>query len=344
MNLEKIVRSHLLRLKPYSSARDDFKGSAEIWLDANENPFENGLNRYPDPHQKVLKRKISLLKLVQEEQILLCNGSDECIDLLIRLCCAPEHDEIIICPPTYGLYEVSANIQNVRVREVPLKSDFSLDTLGLTTVFSERSKLLFICSPNNPTGNTFQVDAIEYLLVNFPGLVVVDEAYIDFSDKKSWLSRLSEYDNLVVLQTFSKAWGMAGARVGMCFANPQIIELLKKIKPPYNISSMAQAAVEQALDKADLLEINIASIVSLKNRLFKYLSGHPMVLKVYASDANFLLFQCAHPDIMYKDMVESGIVVRNRSSQTHCDGCLRISIGTEIEMDKVIGWFEALRD
>lgn len=339
MNLEKIVRSHLLQLKPYSSARDDFKGSAEIWLDANENPFENGLNRYPDPHQKVLKKKICLLKPVEEDQILLSNGSDECIDLLIRLCCGPV-DEIIICPPTYGMYQVSANIQNVPVREVPLRTDFSLDTDSLMSVVSERSKLLFICTPNNPTGNTFSIDAIEYLLFNFSGLVVIDEAYIDFSDKMSWLSRLREFDNLVVLQTFSKAWGMAGARVGMCFANPNIIELLKKIKPPYNISSLAQQAVSQALDKADIVKNNVSIIVRQKERLFKYLLAHPVVKKVYHSDANFLLFQCDNPDIMYMDMVKAGIVVRNRSTQMHCDGCLRISIGTGSEVDRVIEWFD----
>lgn len=344
MNLEKIVRPHLLKLKPYSSARDDFKGTAEIWLDANENPFGKGLNRYPDPHQKELKKKIGSLKEVDESQILLCNGSDECIDLLIRLCCAPDSDEIIICPPTYGMYQVSANIQDVRVREVPLKADFTLDIAHIKSAISDRSKLLFICSPNNPIGNSFQVEAIDELLINFPGLVVIDEAYIDFSTETSWLSRLDEYDNLVVLQTFSKAWGMAGARVGMCFGNSAIIEFLKKIKPPYNISSLAQEAVAQALSNEDRLEEEILSIIEQKNRLFQYLSAHPRVIKVYPSDANFLLFQCDDPDIIYLEMVEAGIVVRNRSSQLHCEGCLRISIGTEDEMDSVIEWFESRRN
>lgn len=331
-NLESIVRPNVLKMKAYSSARDEFKGAASVFIDANENNLGSlageNYNRYPDPHQKKLKQAIAAIKDVKPSQIFLGNGSDEAIDLLFRMVCRPGQDSMLHLPPTYGMYEVSANLNEVRLEAVHLTHDYQIPVLEVLRSVKATTKLIFICSPNNPTGNLIEPESIETILDNFDGLVVIDEAYIDFADSPSWTTRLGEYPNLVVLQTFSKAWGMAGLRLGMAFASEEIISLLDKIKPPYNINKATQELALKALEYTEDLAFMVEEIVQEREMLVQALPTLKAVEKVYPSDANFLLVRVKDANGLYNYLLEEGIVVRNRSSLPGCEGCLRISIGT----------------
>ena len=334
-NLNKLIRENIKKLKPYSSARSEFSGMASVFLDANENAFGSPLmkwyNRYPDPLQWEVKRKISTIKNIAAENILLGNGSDECIDLLIRAFCDPQKDNIIICPPTYGMYEVYAHINDVDVKEVPLLQNFQLNLDGLEQAIDENTKLIFLCSPNNPTGNSMEREDIEVVLNNFDGIVIIDEAYINFSRYRSFLSELKDYPNLVVMQTFSKAWGLAALRLGMNFASIEIIDILNKIKPPYNINQATQELALQALDHLDDVNTMIKETVKGREELVKDLVQLPSVQKVYPSDANFVLAKMTEATSIYNYLKEKGIIVRNRSNVILCEDCLRITVGTPKE-------------
>lgn len=350
--LDKLVRENIKTLTPYSSARDEFSGEAKVFLDANENslgsPLIKWYNRYPDPHQLKLKEAISAIKSIAVENIFLGNGSDECIDLLYRCFCNPGKDNIIICPPTYGMYEVSANINDVAIRRAPLLEDFQLDLIHLETLVDENTKLIWICSPNNPTGNAIHRGDIESVLNNFSGLVVIDEAYINFSRHKSFIQELPDYPNLVVLQTFSKAWGMAGLRLGMAFASTEIIEILNRVKPPYNISQATQEIALKALEEVGQVNDMIKELVQMRVALKAVFEKIPFVEKVYPSDANFLLVKMVDARKVYEYLLEQGIVVRDRSSVKLCDNCLRITIGTEQEntalVETLCDWYVANRE
>lgn len=334
-NLNELLRENIKKLVPYSSARDEFKGHANIFLDANENSFGSPLNkwynRYPDPLQMKVKEKISAIKGVPPSQIFLGNGSDECIDLLIRAFCEPATDNIIICPPTYGMYEVSANINNVAIKKVPLTPAYQLDLVAIANAIDGNTKLIFLCSPNNPTGNSLHREDVEALLNNYWGLVVIDEAYINFSRFRSFIPELKEYPNLVVMQTLSKAWGLAALRIGMAFASGEIIDVLNRIKPPYNINQASQELALEALDRVDEVNVLIREIVAERQLLESKLPSLPVVRKVHPSDANFLLVQVTKPVDIYHYLLEKGIVVRDRSRVELCEGCLRITVGTPAE-------------
>ncbi len=335
-SIKKLVRKNILKMEAYASARSEFAGVAEVFLDANENPFDNGLNRYPDPLQKKLKTKIAFEKQVRQEQIFLGNGSDEAIDLLIRIFCKPGKDEIITLPPTYGMYKVSAALSDVKVVTVTLTDDFKIKTKEVLDRVTERSKILFICSPNNPTGNDIPLEQIIELLENFKGILVVDEAYIDFSEQESCTKLLEKYPRLVILQTFSKALGLAGIRLGMAFANPEIIQLLNKVKPPYNINQLTQAAALKALDNVNEKEANIQSTLQQRDFLEQAFSNLDFIKKIYPSDANFLLVQMDHPRVVYEFLLKNNIIVRDRSSVIGCTGCLRFTVGTPAENKRLI--------
>ncbi|HEX9930552.1 MAG TPA: histidinol-phosphate transaminase [Pyrinomonadaceae bacterium] len=334
-NLDKLVRENVKNLVPYSSARKEFAGAAEIFLDANENSFgsptEKSFNRYPDPLQTKIKERISGWRDLSLEQIFIGNGSDEAIDLLFRVFCQPGNDEIITTPPTYGMYEVSANINDVRVKKVLLSPDFELSAEKVLDAVSENTKLIFLCSPNNPTGNSLDEKEVLKILKNFGGIVVVDEAYEDFSEKPSFVNKIRNFPNLVVLQTFSKSWGLAGLRVGIAFANAEIIKLLNKVKPPYNVSQIAQETLLAALDKKAEVEKFVAEIVRQRELLAAELQKFSFVTRIYPSDANFLLIKTSDANPIYKYLVEQKIVVRNRTNVELCEGCLRITIGTPEE-------------
>jgi histidinol-phosphate aminotransferase len=326
-----LVRPHLLTLEPYSSARDEFDQSNVdkdqfIYLDANENPFDNGSNRYPDPYQHELKKKISEIKSVNHDQIFLGNGSDEAIDLIIRLFCN-ENDTILIPYPTYGMYEVSAKINNVKLKKFLLDDNFAL------TPLSEEGKIIFLCSPNNPSGNLLDVEPI---LKSFKGIVVIDEAYIDFTNHPGFLKKIDEYPNLIVLQTFSKAWGLAGLRLGMAFANTAIISLINKIKPPYNISSATQKLAAQAFTKIEDVKKMVVLIKGERERVAKELTKLTSVRKVFPSEANFVLVRIANAGSVYAKLINDHIVVRDRSKVQRCEDCLRITIGTADENNKLL--------
>lgn len=339
-DLNRLVRENVKKLIPYSSARDEFKGEARIFLDANENslgsPLTKWYNRYPDPLQWELKKKISQIKTVPPENILLGNGSDECIDLLIRAFCEPKIDNIIICPPTYGMYEVCAHINDVPVKTVPLNDNFQLNLEGLQTAIDDHTKIIFLCSPNNPTANSLIREDVEILLNNFDGLVVVDEAYINFSRQRSLSMDIPEYPNLVVMQTFSKAWGLAALRLGMTIASREIINVLNKIKPPYNINQATQELVMKALDNLDDVNAMIIEIVKQREELAYTLMQIPYVQELYPSDANFLLVKINDAVEVYNYLKEQGIIVRNRTNVILCEGCLRITVGTEKENRELI--------
>lgn len=339
MSIQHLIRPSIKSLKPYASARDEFKGNKEhlTFLDANENPFENGINRYPDPQQKELKAVISKLKNIPVEQILLGNGSDEVLDLLIRMFCEPNIDNILILPPTYGMYEVLANINAVEVLKINLsESAFQPQNTAVLNTASANSKILFLCSPNNPTGNSFEADRVEFLLKNFKGIVVIDEAYIDFSNEESWLSRLKEFPNLVVVQTLSKAYGMAGIRLGMCFASEAIIATLNKIKPPYNINELTQISAIEQLQKADLVQSQIMSLINERELLVRSLDQVTFIKKIYPSNTNFVMIKVDDASKRYQQLIENGIVIRNRTTQPLCENCLRLTIGTTEENMKLI--------
>ena len=339
-NPNNVVRNNIRNLKPYSSARDEFKGEANIFLDANENslgsPLLKWYNRYPDPMQWKIKEKLSVIKQVPVDQVFLGNGSDEPIDLLFRCFCEPGVDEVIVFPPTYGMYEVSANINNVHLSKVPLTKEFQLDLEALESAIKPHSKIIWICSPNNPSGNSIDRQDIEMVLNNFDGLVVVDEAYINFSRQKSLVTDLADYPNLVVLQTLSKAWGLAGLRVGMAFGSSEIIGYLNKVKPPYNISEPVQELALKALDEIGQVNDMILQLVDARKQLELDFVKSPQVVKVYPSDANFLLVEFTQARAMYDYLVGKGIVVRDRSNVLLCDNCLRITVGTDAENLKLV--------
>jgi len=339
-DLHKILRPHILTLAPYSSARDEYTGHTGIFLDANENPYGSvtyaDYNRYPDPHQAAIKDKLAPIKDVTVDRIFLGNGSDEPIDLLTRATCTPGTDRVIIMPPTYGMYEVSASIHDVIVDKVSLTADYQINVEAVLEVVTPQTKLIWVCSPNNPTGNVMQPEAIEALLNNFHGLVVVDEAYIDFTTVPSWTEHLAQYPNLVVLQTFSKAWGLAGLRIGMCFASPELIRILNKIKPPYNISLPAQRELMQGLNESGKKDEMVADILKEKAVLCNMLADLSLVIKVYPSDANFLLVQFDEAKAIMDYLISEAIIVRDRSRVHLCDGCLRITVGTQEENEAVI--------
>ncbi len=334
-NLENLVRENIKRLVPYSSARKEHTGAARVFLDANENSFGSPLpenfNRYPDPLQTKIKTKIAVLNNVNQAEIFIGNGSDEAIDLLFRIFCRPAQDNILICPPTYGMYEVSAQINDVSVRRANLTADFQLDLQAIENTIDNNTKLLFVCSPNNPTGNSAAREEILKLTKNFGGILVIDEAYIHFSPEKSLISEIGNIPNLVVLQTFSKAWGLAGLRVGAAFANEEIINLFNKVKPPYNVSEIAQKAVSDALENYETVEQTIAGIIIERDKLVEKLKEFPFVQKIYPSDANFVLVKTADADKIYKFLLDEKIVVRNRSRVELCENCLRITVGTPDE-------------
>lgn len=326
-DLDRLVRPNIQALTPYSSARSEFTGGAEVFLDANENPFETGLNRYPDPLQRAIKERLAALKGVSPEQIFLGNGSDEAIDLLVRIFCEPREDHILILPPTYGMYRVAADIAAVDIREVSLTPDYQPAVSAILDAANAHSKLLFVCSPNNPTGNLVDPNRLRDLLTAFPGIVVVDEAYIDFADAATCLPWLAEFPNLVVLQTFSKAWGLAGIRLGMAFASPEIIALFNKVKPPYNINQLTQEAALTALTAPERMLEMRDQLLSEKERLATRLATLSIVRRVHPSAANFLLVQVDDPNGLYRFLVGRGIIVRNRANVHLCDGSLRITVG-----------------
>ena len=332
-DLQKLVRTHIADLQPYSSARDEFDpvDGDVVYLDANENPYENGVNRYPDPQQRQLKEVIAMLRGVSANQLLLGNGSDEVLDLIFRAFCTPNEDNIIVMPPTYGMYKVLANINGITLHEVPLSNDFQLVTKNIINRISARTKAIFLCSPNNPSGNSFRRADILSLLQSFDGLVVVDEAYIDFSTQKSLAAELPSYPNLIITQTLSKAFGLAGIRLGICMASEEIINILNKIKPPYNINSLTQEKAMTTLLDRNTTKQQIAQLIECKDWLENQLLNIDFVEKVYPSDANFLLVRVDDANKRYAELIENDIVVRNRSQQKGCENCLRFSVGTPQE-------------
>tara|TARA_B100000929_G_scaffold290797_1_gene285978 strand:- start:392 stop:1444 length:1053 start_codon:yes stop_codon:yes gene_type:complete len=345
-NLNTLVRPNVAGLKPYSSARDEFKteGTEMIFLDANENPNDNGLNRYPDPQQTSVKEKLSEIKKVSPGNMLLGNGSDEVLDLIFRAFCEPGKDNVITLPPTYGMYKVLADINNIENREVLLNHDFEPDLTAIFEQVTEETKIIFLCSPNNPSGNSFEIDRIEKIFENFNGLVVIDEAYIDFSDNESWIHRLEDFPNLIVTQTFSKAFGRAGIRLGVLYASDEIISILNKIKPPYNVNQLTQNESLKVLFNSESIESQIIEIKRERAVLSKQLLEVNFISKIYKSDANFLLIKVDDATKRYNQFLEKGIVIRNRSNQPLCDNCLRITIGTQLENKKLIKAFKELEN
>ena len=339
-NLENLIRPNIKKVTPYSSARDEFSGTASVFLDANENSFGSPLtrwyNRYPDPHQHKVKEKLTSIKGVPENQTFLGNGSDECIDLLFRAFCEPGKDNIIICPPTYGMYEVSAAINDVTVKKINLTAAFQPDLQSIEAAIDDHTKMIFFCSPNNPTGNSLDRKLIEVVLNNYFGLVVIDEAYINFSRHHSFTKQLPEYPNLVVLQTLSKAWGLAGLRLGIAYASEAICEILNSIKPPYNISQATQELVLQALENVDQVNAMIIDIVEQRKHLSNELTRVKIIEQVFPSDANFLLVKVQEARKCYDHLLEKGIVVRDRSNIVLCEGCLRITVGTGTENHELL--------
>ena len=334
MDIEKLVRPNIARLAPYSTARDEYKGDIGIFIDANENPFQNGYNRYPDPRQMELKTLISSIKHIPVENMFIGNGSDEAIDLCFRIFCQPGKDNAIAITPSYGMYRVSADINDVEMREVQLNEDFSLPVEKILAAADNNSKLLFLCSPNNPSGNAFPMEQILYIVEHFPGIVVVDEAYIDFSSIPSLLTVLDRYENLIVMQTLSKAYGLAGLRLGLAFASPYIMALFANVKYPYNINLAGMQQARQLLSRDVAAEINM--ILSERKRVTEALATIPCILKVYPTDANFVLVRVADADKTYQQLIQKKIIVRNRTHVVGCTNCLRITIGTPEENNTLI--------
>ncbi|WP_405201979.1 histidinol-phosphate transaminase [Dokdonia sp. LLG6352-1] len=337
-DINKLVRANVARMKPYSSARDEFTDFDKemVFLDANENPFDNGVNRYPDPQQRSLKSLVASQKKVSESQILLGNGSDEVLDLIFRAFCNPGVDGIITVPPTYGMYNVLAGTNDVANTEVLLTEDFQLDTEGILNAVSDTTKLIFICSPNNPTGNMIKPDLIIEVLENFNGLVVLDEAYIDFAAAESWISQLKNYPNLVITQTLSKAYGLAGIRLGLCFASKEVIAILNKIKPPYNVNALTQDRAYDRLSDLPMVHNEVDTLLDNRKTLAAVLKDVAFVEKVYPSDANFILTKVDDANKRYNQLIEKGIVVRNRSTQALCENTLRFTVGTKEENTTLI--------
>lgn len=333
--LSQLVRPNILALQPYSTARDEYAGGGiDVWLDANESPYDNGVNRYPDPHQRALKDRLAALKGVSPGCIFIGNGSDEAIDLAFRIFCEPGRDNAVSISPTYGMYRVAADINGVEMREVPLGTGYSLPTEALLAAADGRTKLLWLCSPNNPTGNAFPAREIESLLRRFEGIVMLDEAYIDFADGGGFLPRLGEFPNLVVLQTLSKAWGMAGLRLGLAYAQEGIAGLFGRVKYPYNINTLTQQAASEALGRD--IAPQVAEIRAERARLAEALAACRSIERVYPSEANFLLVKTAAPDPLYNELVTAGVIVRNRARIAGCEGCLRITVGRPAENDRML--------
>ncbi|UBZ13777.1 histidinol-phosphate transaminase [Flagellimonas marinaquae] len=343
-DLNKLVRESVLKLQPYSSARDEYvsDGSEMIFLDANENPFDNGVNRYPDPYQRSLKSLLAKQKGVSENQVLLGNGSDEVLDLIYRAFCEPNQDNIITLPPTYGMYKVLAGINAVKNKEVLLSNDFEPNVDKILMAVDIKTKLLFICSPNNPTGNAFKEEAVEKLLKSFQGLVVIDEAYIDFSKDESWLSKLDNYPNLIVTQTLSKAYGLAGIRLGICYASEEIIGVLNKIKPPYNVNQLTQQRALQRVLNQDLVNKEVQQILDERDELINALNGLEFVRELYPTDANFVLAKVDDANKRYQQLLDKQVVVRNRSTQPLCENTLRFTVGTPEENKRLIAILKEL--
>ncbi len=335
VNIQNLLRDNIKNLKPYSSARDEYTGDVGIFLDANENSYgsipEGKLNRYPDPHQKKLKNRLSDLKNVCVENIFIGNGSDEAIDLIIRAFCEPSKDKILILPPTYGMYKVAAQINDVDIVEVPLTSNFEIDSNSVITAIDKNVKIVFVCSPNNPTGNILRKESIKEILNSFDGLVVIDEAYIDFVKIESWIAELNNYNNLIILQTFSKAWGLANIRVGMAFSNEEIIDVLNKIKYPYNVNGVSQSLILKALENESEKNKLVAILISERDKLANELLALSFIDRVFPSDSNFLLAQVQNATRVYEYLLAEKIIVRNRSNMIHCKECLRFTVGTEEE-------------
>jgi len=342
MKIQNLIRDNVKSLRPYSSARDEYKDTTAnmVFLDANENPFNTGYNRYPDPQQLTVKDLLAEQKNIGRDHILLGNGSDEVLDLIFRAFCNPNMDNIIILPPTYGMYEVLANVNAVDVIKVNLSEAFQPNAKMILDSVNQNSKLLFLCSPNNPSGNSFNTKEVEELLLKFKGIIVIDEAYIDFSEQKSWLNRLDEFPNLIVTQTLSKAYGMAGIRLGICYASKDIISILNKIKPPYNINSLTQEKAIEQLLKTEVLIHQISAIKSQREILEVELNKLEYVKQIHPSDANFLLIKVDDANKRYNQLIEKGIVVRNRTTQPLCENCLRITVGTKQDNQNLI---EALK-
>jgi len=342
----RLVRPAIARLQPYSSARDEFSGTANIFLDANENslgsPTEERYNRYPDPYQRELKTKISGIENIPEDRIFVGNGSDEAIDLLFRVFCEPRKDNCIVCPPTYGMYEVSAGINDVEVRRVPLTPEFELDPDAIIGKADELTKLVFLCSPNNPTGNSLDRGDIVSIADALDAVIVVDEAYIHFSSSPSMVREIAGRPNIVVLRTFSKAWGLAGLRLGTAVCDSRIVALLNKVKPPYNISAAAQREALVAIANEKQVRLMVEEILALRSVLRSELAGLKLVEQVFPSDANFLLVKVPAPESVYKALLKKGIVVRDRSRVQLCEGCLRITVGTAEENSEVVAALDAI--
>ncbi len=334
--LKELVRQNIWDLKPYSSARDEFHGEASVFLDANENPWNAPYNRYPDPLQRKLKERISALKDIAPEHIFTGNGSDEPIDLILRVFCEPAIDNIVAISPSYGMYEVAANTNNVKCVKVLLDKDFRLNAEAILNAVDTHTKVIFLCSPNNPSGNLLEREEVLRILKCFPGIVVIDEAYIDFATSPSYLRELVSFPNLIVLQTLSKAWGAAGIRLGMAFASPEIITILNKVKYPYNVNQLTQEQAIAILDNVEGMQHQLQLILSERDRVETILKGNPFYYKVYPSDANFLLVETGDANAIYQYLTEQGVVVRNRTNISLCEGCLRITIGTPEENDKLL--------
>jgi len=345
-NINNLIRENVKIMKPYSSARDEYvsDGSKMVFLDANENPFENGVNRYPDPQQRNLKQVIAEQKNVDASQILLGNGSDEVLDLLFRAFCEPKQDLVLTLPPTYGMYTVLANLNEIEEYKIELLPNFQPNVEKILAKATANTKILFICSPNNPTGNLISTESIETLLNNFKGLVVIDEAYIDFSNQESWITKLDSYPNLIITQTLSKAYGLAGIRLGLCFASAEIIAVLNKIKPPYNVNELTQRkALERVLD-TNTVQGEIEAILTERNILIEALKTIPYVTTIYPSEANFVLAKVDNANKRYDQLLAKGIVIRNRTTQVLCENTLRFTVGTAEENETLIKNLKALKN
>ena len=336
MNLEKLVRPNISKLTPYSSARNEFTGNASVFLDANENPYNEPYNRYPDPLQRVVKERLAELKGVRPENIFLGVGSDEGIDLAYRIFCRPSIDNVVAISPSYGMYEVCADINDIEYRKVPLDDNFNFSAGKLLAATDENTKLIWICSPNNPTGNAAPIESIKSVAKGFNGIVMVDEAYIDFSDKGSMLENLDEMPNVVVLQTFSKAWGRAGLRLGVAYASPEIIGYYNKVKYPYNVNAATQQMALKAIEDYHIVQEWVSQLQDARSALKDELEKMRCVIRIYPSDANFLLVKVDNPDDLYKYLCQNGIIVRNRNKVEKCTGCLRITIGTPQENEQLL--------
>lgn len=345
-NIKNLIRPSIKALKPYSSARDEFKDFDKdmVFLDANENPFDNGVNRYPDPQQYKVKAMLSKIKGISTQNMLLGNGSDEVLDLVFRAFCEPNQDNVIVLPPTYGMYEVLANVNTIEIIKVELTSDFQPQVDLILNASNKNSKILFLCSPNNPSGNSFDSKEVETLIRKFQGIVVIDEAYIDFSEQESWIKRLEEFPNLIITQTLSKAYGMAGIRLGICYASETIISTLNKIKPPYNVNELTQQCALERLKDPDNVKNQVSAILNERALLIEALKGIRFVSKIYPTDANFVLVKVDDATKRYNQLIDKGIVVRNRTNQLLCENCLRFTVGNSEENKKLIKTLEDLSD